>query len=61
MSIVRVIQPAVVTVNGIVHALRANDAYDVDDPIVTAHPWAFRSDVEQATAAPGELRGRGRK
>jgi hypothetical protein len=37
-------------------ALKANDPYDPKDPLVRAYPWAFGSDVEQATAAPGEKR-----
>lgn len=45
------------------------DEFDSDDPIVKSHAWAFQSDakatprgrvrsvrIEQATAAPGELR-----
>lgn len=30
--------------------------YDSKHPLVRAYPWAFESDVEQATAAPGEKR-----
>ena len=36
--------------------LKANDPFDPKDPLVRAYPWAFESDVEQATAAPGEKR-----
>lgn len=57
MSIVRAVEAAIVTVDGIQHVLRVGDAYDIDDPIVQAHRWAFRADIEQATAAPGERRG----
>lgn len=57
MSTVRAIEAAIVTVDGVQHVLRVGDAYDADDPVVRAHRWAFRSDVEQATAAPGERRG----
>ena len=34
--------------------------FDSGDPIVRQHPWAFRrdADVEEATAAPGQRRGR---
>lgn len=56
MSIVRVTKPSVVTVNGVPVVLRENDPYDSDDPVVREHPWAFQSDVEQATSAPGERR-----
>lgn len=56
MSIVRVTKPAIVTVNGVQIVLRENDPYDVDDLVVREHRWAFQSDVEQATAAPGERR-----
>jgi hypothetical protein len=45
--------------------------FDDDDPIVAAHPWAFRDEpkagpvtevpIEQATAAPGEKRGTRRR
>lgn len=57
MTIVRAIESAIVTVNGTQHIVRAGDAYDADDPIVREHRWAFRSDVEAATANPGERRG----
>lgn len=57
MTIVRAIEPAIVTVDGMQYVLRVGDAYDVNDPIVREHSWAFRSDVETATAAPGERRG----
>lgn len=50
--------------------LRIGDAWPADDPVVQAHPELFsegptvvkRSQpaVEQATAAPGEKRGKGR-
>lgn len=56
MSIVRVAQSCVVTVNGIPTVLRENDPYDSSDQVVREFPWAFRSDVEEATAAPGERR-----
>lgn len=46
--------------------LTAGEAWFADDPLVRAHPWAFTDvptvikgtpvPVEQATAAPGELR-----
>jgi hypothetical protein len=52
--------------------LKADTPYDEDDPLVVEYPWAFdfgentpaahgrrgrsRGGVEQATAAPGELR-----
>lgn len=58
MPIVRAIKATVVTVNGIPITLREGDPYDADDPVVREHRWAFRSDVEQATAGPGERRGR---
>ena len=57
MSIVRAIEAAVVTVDGVQHTLRVGDPYDAEDPVVQTHRWAFRSDVEQATAGPGERRG----
>jgi hypothetical protein len=37
-------------------ALRANDPYEHDDPVVKAYSWAFESDIEQATAEPGVKR-----
>jgi hypothetical protein len=50
-------------------ALKPNAAFDADDWVVKAHPWAFQTDadaapvkrrqsikIEQATAEPGELR-----
>ncbi len=36
--------------------LKENEPYDPKDPLVRAYPWAFGSDVEQATAEPGEKR-----
>ena len=36
--------------------LRENTPFDPKDPLVRAYPWAFGSDVEQASAAPGEKR-----
>lgn len=56
MPTVRVTKPCVVTVSGVPTALRENEPYDSDDQVVREFPWAFRSDVEQATAAPGERR-----
>ena len=57
MSTVRVRESCVVTPSGGTPiALRVHDAYDDDDPIVREFPAAFVSDVEQATAAPGEKR-----
>jgi hypothetical protein len=35
--------------------------YDTDDPFVKEFAWAFESDVEQATAAPGEKRTTSRR
>lgn len=37
-------------------ALLLNKAYDDKHPLVRTYPWAFSSDVEQATASPGEKR-----
>ncbi len=37
--------------------LGAGERYDSDDPMVQAYPWAFESDMEDASAAPGERRG----
>jgi hypothetical protein len=56
--------------NGEPIPLRPDAAYDANDWVVLAHPWAFQADadtnaptkrkssvkVEQATAAPGETR-----
>jgi hypothetical protein len=58
MRVVRAIQAAIVTVDGVQYVLREGAAYDADDPVVREHRWAFRADVEQATAGPGERRGR---
>jgi hypothetical protein len=57
MSIVRAIQTAIITVDGSPQVLREGDTFDSDDPVVREHRWAFRLDVEQATAGPGERRG----
>lgn len=59
MAVVRVRESVVVRLPdlpGQMVPLRENDPYDDDDPLVRAYPWAFGSDVEQATAAPGEKR-----
>jgi hypothetical protein len=57
---VRVRQDAVATVyddtTGTFVPLKPGQPYESDDPFVRAHPWAFESDVERATAAPGEKR-----
>lgn len=57
MSVVRVINPAVVYHDGGLVSLRKDDQYQDDDSIVRAHPDCFGVDnVESATAAPGERR-----
>lgn len=56
MSIVRAMQSAIVTIDGTPTFVREGEAYDADDHLVREHRWLFRSDVEQATAAPGERR-----
>lgn len=55
---------------GVTVRLRIGDAWTANDPVVEAHPELFSEvptdvkrsapDVEQATAAPGEKRGRRR-
>ena len=55
----RVVKPCVVRhpdLDGVMVPLKEDEAYDDTDPIVRAYPWAFESDVESATAAPGEKR-----
>lgn len=55
----RVVRPCVVRhpdMDGVMIALEEDKGYDDSDPLVRAYPWAFESDVEQATAAPGEKR-----
>jgi len=37
-------------------ALRREQAFDADDPLVRERPDLFERPVEQATAAPGEKR-----
>lgn len=60
MTTVRVTNPAVVQhpeLPGETLALKMDQPYDSDDPIVRTYPWAFAQDnVEQATAGPGEKR-----
>ncbi len=56
MAIVRVIEAVVVTIDGVPTPLKANDPYDSNDPIVREFGWAFESDLEEATARPGERR-----
>lgn len=36
--------------------LKAGARLAADDPIVKAYPWAFTSDVEDASATPGAKR-----
>lgn len=57
---VRVSEPAVVETPGVPGAftsLKAGVKYRADDPLVVTYPWAFESDIEMASAAPGERRG----
>ena len=59
MSVVRVRESVAVQnpeIPGQLVALVRDKAYDAKDPLVLAYPWAFESDVEQATASPGEKR-----
>lgn len=36
--------------------VKPDQAFDPNDPLVRAHRWAFESDIETATAGPGEKR-----
>jgi hypothetical protein len=56
MATVRATQSAIVRVDGIPVSVREGQAYDDKDPIVLASPTLFVSDVEEATARPGERR-----
>lgn len=65
MSKVHAIESAAVHFEGGVIGIREGSTYDENDPIVIAHPALFgievsrrgrRTRVEQATAAPGEIR-----
>jgi hypothetical protein len=56
MSIVRAVQSAIITIDAAPLVIREGDAFNDDDPVVREHRWLFRSDVEQATASPGERR-----
>ena len=60
MSIVRVrmdVQSVVYDAETEQHVpLRPGDPYDSKDRLVRQFPWAFESDVESATAKPGERR-----
>lgn len=53
---VRAIQASILRVEGGIVTVREGQAFNDDDPIVRAHPWLFASDVEAATAVPGERR-----
>ncbi len=60
MSTVRVSESVVVEVPdvpGAFQTLKAGAKYRSDDQLVKTYPWAFESDVEMASAAPGERRG----
>lgn len=59
MAVVRVRESVAVQhpeLPGQMVVLKENDPYDPTDPLVRAYGWAFGSDVEQATAQPGEKR-----
>jgi hypothetical protein len=59
VSIVRVLSPCVVVFDGVPVSLHPDQPFDSDDPIVEHYPHLFgadNSDVEQASAAPGEKR-----
>jgi hypothetical protein len=44
------------SVTGMHEPLIPGTAFEDDHPLVREFPWAFESDIEQATAAPGEKR-----
>ena len=46
----------IVTHNGVPVLVREDQSFDADDPMVRDFPWLFGSDVEEATARPGERR-----
>ena len=49
-------QDCIVRVNGAPIGVKEGQAFDPKDPVVREYPWLFATDVEQATAAPGERR-----
>lgn len=51
----------VVTHEGVPTVVREGDKYDRGDPLVAEFGWLFAEPVEQATAAPGEVRNVRRK
>ncbi|MGA1076722.1 MAG: hypothetical protein ACO307_16575 [Ilumatobacteraceae bacterium] len=51
----------IVTHNGVALTVREGQPFDVNDPIVADLPWLFETDVEEATARPGERRQTRRK
>lgn len=59
MAIVRALSDAIVDLGQgtpVPTPIRTGDAFDEKDDVVRRFPHLFRSDVEQATAAPGERR-----
>lgn len=63
MPYARARAPFAIERNGAPVVIRPEDIYDADDELVRAYPDAFEiiratagDNVEQATAAPGELR-----
>lgn len=65
MPNVHATESVVVTLtDGTIRTVRKDQAFDERDPVVQSHPWLFGLKrrritgkvVEQATAAPGELR-----
>lgn len=62
MSITRATQTVVVTPDGGTPVvITEGDPFDSRDSIVKEFPWLFRTDVEEATARPGERRNVTRK
>lgn len=56
MAQVRAARAGIVTVNGVVTAVREGEPFDSDSDIVREFPWMFEQPVEEATAEPGQKR-----
>jgi hypothetical protein len=56
MAQVRAARSGVLTVNGVVVAVREGQAFDDRDDIVKEHSWMFELPIEEATSNPGQRR-----
>ena len=56
MAKVNALQACIVRINGMPRSILEGQPFDTSDEVVREFPWLFNSDIEQATASPGEKR-----